>query len=48
MLEGLFQPMHLLLFVLIFIFILGIPAFIVLRLLWNAGTRLGRPPDAKK
>jgi hypothetical protein len=45
MLEGLFQPMHLLLIV--GIFIVGIPAFVVLRLLWKAGTRLGTPPAPK-
>jgi hypothetical protein len=37
MLEGLFQPMHLLVLA-----IVAIPAFVVLRLLWKAGTRLGR------
>jgi hypothetical protein len=38
MLEGLFQPMHLLLV----LAIVAIPAFVVLRLLWKAGTRLGK------
>jgi len=37
MLEGLFQPMHLLVLA-----IVVIPALSVLRLLWNAGTRLGK------
>jgi hypothetical protein len=45
MLEGLFQP-YILLFV--GIFVVGIPVFIVLRLLWKAGTRLGRPPEPPK
>lgn len=44
MLEGLFQPMYILLFV--GILVVGI-AFIVLRLLWKAGGRFGRPPDPK-
>lgn len=43
MLEGLFQPEHLkVMFALI---VVGIPAFVVLRLLWKLGTRLGTPPQ---
>jgi len=38
MLEGLFQPMHLLLVLAIVV----IPALVILRLLWKAGTRLGK------
>jgi hypothetical protein len=37
MLEGLFQPMHLLVLA-----IVSIPAFVIVRLLWKAGTRLGK------
>lgn len=37
MLEGIFQPLHLLVLI-----IVGVPAFVVLRLLWKLGTRLGR------
>jgi hypothetical protein len=37
MLEGLFQPMHLLVLT-----IVAIPAFVIVRLLWKAGTRLGK------
>ena len=37
MLEGLFQPMHL-----VVLAIVAVPAFLILRLLWKAGTRLGR------
>jgi hypothetical protein len=37
MLEGLFQPMHLLVLALV-----AIPVFVILRLLWKAGTRLGK------
>jgi len=28
--------------------VIGIPAFIILRVLWKLGTRLGRPPDPPK
>jgi len=45
--EGLFQPVHLLILLAIGIVIVGIPAFIVLRLLWKAGTRLGTAPRPK-
>jgi hypothetical protein len=41
--EGLFQPMHVLIMLVILAAIL-VPAFVVLRLLWKLGTRLGRPP----
>ena len=41
--EGLFQPMHVLILLAILVLIL-VPAFVVLRLLWKLGTRLGRPP----
>jgi hypothetical protein len=43
MLEGLLQPMHLLVLIVILV-----PAFVVLRLLWKLGTRLGRPPAPPK
>jgi hypothetical protein len=42
--EGLFQPLHLLVLCLLFLVIV-VPAFVVLRLLWKLGTRVGRPPD---
>jgi hypothetical protein len=47
MLEGLLHPMHLLVFFFIPV-VVGIPAFVVLRLLWRAGTRLGTPPGPPK
>ena len=41
MFEALFQPIHLLL---LFAFLLvgGVDSFVILRLLWKAGTRLGK------
>jgi len=40
MLEGLFQPMHLLV-LFFFVVVCGV-GFVVLRLLWRAGTKLGK------
>jgi len=40
MFEGLFQPAHLL--ALFFFLVVGGVGFVILRLLWKAGTKLGK------
>lgn len=42
MFEGLVQPAHLVVLPIILLVIV-VPGFVVLRLLWKAGTRLGKP-----
>jgi len=49
MFEGLFQSTHLLLVAfLIVLGVVGVFGFVILRLLWKAGTRLGESSDTKK